>query len=129
VGIPDQAAGVVTSVVPIVAVRDLDEAIGWFRDAVGFEVVWRWGDPATRAGVARNGHEIQLVADGIGAPPGASRVYCQVRGVDWYRERCRAGGAEVEMELADRPFGMRDFRVVDPSGNVLCFGEPLPRES
>jgi uncharacterized glyoxalase superfamily protein PhnB len=35
----------------------------------------------------------------------------------------REGGAKVAVPLADRPYGMRDFWIVDPSGNELSFGE------
>jgi len=37
--------------------------------------------------------------------------------------------AEIVSELADRPFGMRDFRVMDPSGNRIAFGEAVRGES
>lgn len=30
----------------------------------------------------------------------------------------------LKPEPADRPYGMRDFEVVDPSGNRIAFEEP-----
>ncbi len=44
-------------------------------------------------------------------------------GVDAYYDQTIIAGAKVAMPLADRPYGMRDFRIVDPSGNELSFGE------
>ena len=32
-------------------------------------------------------------------------------------------GAKIAVPLAERSYGMRDFRIVDPSGNELSFGE------
>jgi uncharacterized glyoxalase superfamily protein PhnB len=46
-------------------------------------------------------------------------------GVDTYYERITVAGAKVAVPLADRPYGMRDFRIVDPSGNELSFGEAI----
>ena len=115
---------VIHDVRPVFSVRDLAEALAYYRDALGFRVAWTWGDPPSRAGVARDGVEIQLVADGVFGPPGASYVYCHMAGVDGYHRECRERGAEICEGLGDRPFGMRDFRVVDPSGNRLGFGEP-----
>ncbi len=117
-----------TSIHPVLAVSDLEGALAYYRDRLGFSVSWQWGDgsgPAVRAGVERDGLEIQLVADGRFAPETASVVYVHVRGVDAYYRACVERGAEITMPLADRPFGMRDFRVVDPSGNALGFGEPM----
>lgn len=53
-------------------------------------------------------------------------VYCQMRGIDAYYADCVQRGALLVSEIADRPFGVRDFRVSDPSGNHIGFGEPLP---
>jgi catechol 2,3-dioxygenase-like lactoylglutathione lyase family enzyme len=116
----------VTRVFPVFAVRDLDEALRFYREKLGFTVAWTWGEPATRAGVALDDVEIQLESSGFADPSGTSVVYCHMRGVDAYHADCRARGAPVERAPADRPWGMRDFRVVDPSGNRIGFGEPLP---
>ncbi len=76
-------------------------------------------------GVARDAVELQLVRSGTpGAPPGPAVVYCQVRGVAAYHEACAARGATISGALTSHAFGMRDFRVRDPDGNVLGFGEP-----
>ena len=46
-----------------------------------------------------------------------------MNGVDAYCDQTAIAGAKVAVPLADRPYGMRDFRIVDPSGNELSFGE------
>jgi uncharacterized glyoxalase superfamily protein PhnB len=57
------------------------------------------------------------------AEPTASRVYFQMAGVDAYYNQLTVAGASVAVALAERPYGMRDFTIVDPSGNELSFGE------
>jgi len=58
------------------------------------------------------------------ATPGISRVYVQMAGVDAYDREVTTAGAKVTVHLDSRVYGMRDFRLVDPSGNELSFGEP-----
>ena len=115
----------VTKLFPVFAVKDLDEALAYYTGKLGFSIAWRWGDPASRAGVALGDIEIQLEAAGLGAPPGPSVVYCHMTDVDGFYEACRGRGASIAMDLGDRPWGMRDFRVVDPSGNRIGFGALL----
>jgi hypothetical protein len=44
-------------------------------------------------------------------------------GVEEYYRACIERGALIQYGLVERPWGMRDFRVLDPSGNRLGFGE------
>jgi len=120
---PTQTPVVFQSMSPILAARDLQEAVAYYRDTLGFALAWTWGAPPVRAGVIRDGLELQLVSDGRGAPPGPSRVYFLLTAVDDYYQRCCQHGGNIVMALADRPFGVRDFRVADPTGNVICFGQ------
>jgi uncharacterized glyoxalase superfamily protein PhnB len=112
----------ITRLFPVFTVRNLDEALAYYRDKLGFTVSWTWGDPASRAGVSLDDVEIQLEGEGLGAPPGPSVVYCHMVDVETYYESCLTRGATILMEIGDRPWGMRDFRVIDPSGNRLGFG-------
>lgn len=106
---------------PVFAVKNLAESIAYYRDCLGFNLTWTWGEPAHRAGVVLQGFEIQLDASGSPPPGGPSVVYCHMHGVDEYYAHCRGSGAKILFELEERPWGMRDFRVVDPSGNRLGF--------
>jgi len=115
-----------TGIFPILPAGDLEATLDYYRDRLGFSVHWRWGDPPVRAGVRRDGVELQLDADRGTRPDHPARVYVHVRGVDAYYEKCLERGAEIVLPLDDRSFGMRDFRVEDPAGNVLGFGEPVP---
>ena len=115
-----------TSVHPVLAVRDLSLDSAYYTEQLGFSVSWQWGDPPARVGVCRDDLELQLVADGRFAPAQPSYVYFQLRGVDSYYATCVERGANIVTPLGDRPFGVRDFRIEDLSGNTLGFGEPIP---
>ena len=115
----------VTKLFPIFAVVDLPAALAYYRDRLGFTIAWTWGEPVIRAGVVLDDIELHLELPGPGAASGSSVVYCHMTGVENYYEACRARGAKIVMELADRPWGMRDFRVVDDSGNRLGFASAI----
>jgi hypothetical protein len=51
-------------------------------------------------------------------------AYVQMSGVDAYHAALKAKNVEVSA-LDNRPYGMRDFEVVDPCGNRIAFGQPL----
>lgn len=120
---PDSA--VLERAFPVLAVADVDAATAYYIDALGFVLVWAWGTPPVRVGLARDAVELQLVSAGTpGAPPGPTVVYCHVRGVAAYHATCVEGGAYVTGSPAAQAFGLLDFRVQDLDGNILGFGEP-----
>ena len=112
-------------VYPVFAVADLSAAIDFYTSQLGFAERWRWGEPPTRAGVSLEDLEIHLDAADQGAPPGPSVIYCHVDDVRPYYEACRERGVSFVFDLTDREWGMRDFRVEDPSGNRIGFASPL----
>jgi catechol 2,3-dioxygenase-like lactoylglutathione lyase family enzyme len=111
--------------VPVLTVDDLDEAIRYYENRLGFDLTWTWGDPPTVASVTRDDVELNLARRGDNGSHGAGAVYVRLTGVDEYHEECRRNLAIVVRPPADQPYGMRDFAVSDPSGNRLEFGEAL----
>ena len=100
---------------------DVDEALKYYCDQLGFQLGWKWGDPVTHANVCRDSISLDLIA----SPPkiGPALAYIQLTGVDDYYSELKQRNVEVG-DLGNRPYGMRDFELVDPSGNRLAFGEP-----
>jgi len=76
---------------------------------------------APKANVCSGPISISLSSDS--STEAAGNVYVQMMGVESYYSRLRSAGVEVG-PLAERPYGMRDFLVIDPWGNRLVFGEP-----
>jgi uncharacterized glyoxalase superfamily protein PhnB len=52
-------------------------------------------------------------------------VYLRVSDVDSCCAQMVRAGARILVPLADRAYGMRDFRVADPSGNELNVGQAV----
>lgn len=126
------------------AVHDVDEAFGFYRDVLGFEVRndveaggTRWvsvGPPSQP--------DVQIFLESPGADPSASPADRQAiedltaKGLMGHRlvfvtdncdatfEHIEAAGAEVMQEPINQPDGVRDCAFLDPSGNMLRFTQP-----
>jgi catechol 2,3-dioxygenase-like lactoylglutathione lyase family enzyme len=119
-----------------ITVRDVDEAIPFYRDGLGLEVVqdvasgeFRWvtlgdptGGPALVLSVPHAGRSEadgdaveELLAKGTLLGPLGFRT----DDLDTAFERVRATGAEVMQEPVDQPWGPRDCAFRDPSGNQV----------
>lgn len=109
------------SISPFFAVSDVAAALTFYCESLGFDLGWKWGEPLTHANVCSGPISISLSLDS--STEAVGNVYVQMAGVEPYYSRLRDAGVEVG-PLAERPYGMRDFLVVDPWGNRLVFGEP-----
>lgn len=119
----DERPATLEGVVPILSVRNLQAAIEYYTAVLGFDLAWEWGDPPYLASVFRDHVELNLSQIDVESAVAPSRVYVQVADVDAYYLQVTAAGAAVDVALAERPYGMKDFRLLDPSGNELSFGE------
>lgn len=112
------------------AVHDVDEALGFYRDVLGFAVC----DEAEFGGMgcASVGPPSQPDVQIFLQPPGAdrmakslpSRLIFETNDCDATFEHLEAAGAEVMQEPITRPDGVRDCAFLDPSGNMLRFTQP-----
>lgn len=114
------------SVSPILSVDDLPRAIAFYRNALGFDLAWSWGTPPDIAAVCQGEVEITLTCQPGAMPVGASHVYLRTTDADASYAQAQQAGARVLVPIANRPYGMRDFRIADPSGNELSIGQVLP---
>jgi catechol 2,3-dioxygenase-like lactoylglutathione lyase family enzyme len=120
-------------ITPFMVVEDLDRAVHFFTEILGFKVLYRVSDYAYlhRETV---GMRVLEQRGPDGAPPGNRRFayYIDVRDVD-------ALYAELKPKLdtlpkgdvhgpADKPYGQRELLVLAPDGNLLAFGQAIKKE-
>ena len=117
------------SVSPFLASEDLPVSLAFYLDKLGFTLAWEWGQPVGLAAVCRDEVELTLASRADAKPDGISRLYLHIDGIDDYHAQLLDAGVVITVAIADRPYGMRDFSVTDPAGNVLCFGQALPQPS
>src|SRR3954466_32299 len=118
-----------------VPVHDPDEALGFYRDALGLEVRndvsaqgFRW------VTVGAEGQDVDIVLfqphGGLSESEGDALLSLVTKGslqaaifrsddLDSTFEKVRASGAEVLQEPEARPWGARDCAFRDPSGNLV----------
>jgi catechol 2,3-dioxygenase-like lactoylglutathione lyase family enzyme len=105
----------------------LGPTVDFYTEVLGFAVRRREGTDtdgyvalqrgAVQVGAAtRAGHAANL---GHRRPPTGVELVLEVDDVEEELERARAVGWPVEEELTLRPWGLRDFRLLDPNGYYL----------
>jgi catechol 2,3-dioxygenase-like lactoylglutathione lyase family enzyme len=118
-----------------ITVNDTDEAVAFYRDALGFEVRndvenggFHW---VTMGGSGDTGAQIVLSAPHAGrskadgdalqelVTKGAFQVVFSSDDVDSAFEKARSTGAEVLQEPIEQFWGVKDCALRDPSGNMV----------
>ena len=107
-------------------VRDVPASLDFYGRTLGMEAVTTMGEPPTFAIVVAGSASLGLVQAETPAVAGIVAVYVDVTDVAAAWARCQAAGAEVTMELATHPWGMRDFVIRDPDGHQIAIGSPSP---
>lgn len=104
-------------------VGDLPAAIDFYTKKLGFGLGFTWGDPPSMAGVSLG--EVRMFLE-LGTPnPQGCTVYFVVGDADELYDFHRANGVDIVEALADRPYGLRDYRIRDMHGYQLGFGHHL----
>jgi catechol 2,3-dioxygenase-like lactoylglutathione lyase family enzyme len=108
---------------PELQVADIDAAVEFYTTKLGFRLGFTWGEPPSIAGV-NLGHVQMFLLRGTPSPEGCSISFI-VGDADELYEYQRANGVEVVVPIADRDYGIRDYRVRDLHGYHLSFGHHI----
>jgi len=106
--------------VPILAVRNMAAAIGYYVDKLGFEKKWEWGDPVGFACVGREQVDLFLSLEPQGRPGAWISIF--VQDVDALYETYKKTGAIIRKPPADYPWGVREMTVEDLDGHCFRMG-------
>jgi len=106
---------------PILVVEDLDRAVAYYTDILGFRNAdWAMADFTC---VSRGGVMIYLTTAPQGRP--GAWAYVGISDVAAYLEEIEPKGARIRSGLRNYPWAA-EIVVEDPDGNVLRFGsDPL----
>lgn len=113
----------VSGAATVFQVKNIESALNFYCDVLGFERDFRFGNYAA---VHIGECCLHLCAHDTWSRPcggGAVSVFCDE--VDAYCADLEARGAQVRLKPTDEEYGMRDFVLNDPDGNLLTFGCPL----
>ena len=120
----------VTGIAPQFLVDDLDRAIVYYREKLGFELDFKY--QSFYASVSRDAFAIHLKCAPKLAADREHRkqnehldAYISVSGIRDLFSELERRGAQVIEALQQRPWACLDFYVEDPDGYILCFSEPI----
>jgi uncharacterized glyoxalase superfamily protein PhnB len=128
------------TIFPALRYRDPEAALSWLKQAFGAQEKAVYRDNGTvQHAELRIGEGIVMLGrhqDGGwlgGEPPrplsSTVSLYVVVDDPDSHHDRARAAGATVVRELADMPYGSREYSVRDLEGNLWSFGTYDPLSS
>jgi catechol 2,3-dioxygenase-like lactoylglutathione lyase family enzyme len=112
-----------------ITVTDIEKALGFYRDQLGLEVVFRNGDPTGFVILKRDGAEVHLSLDRTHRATDHNVAHLLVENVDVLYGRMRQSGARIVKDIRNKAFGLRAFVVEDIDGNRLDIGEAFEGES
>ena len=122
-----------TSVVPILFVRDVATSAAWYGH-LGFHIDFLHGSPTFYGAISRDGvclhlrhvHEPNFVEL---AGREVSLILASIEVTDvaaLFDEVQRQRDVEIAQHLVHQPWGGLDFQVRDPDGNTLSFVQYVP---
>ena len=123
-----RSVATITGIIPQLIVDDLEVAMAYYRDRLGFDVDFVYDE--FYASVSRNGFAIHLKRapklEGERTYKKAHEhldAFFRVSGVRELFGELQAKGAAVTQPLTEQPWSCIEFYVEDPDGNILCFSE------
>lgn len=115
------------TVSPILPANDVLEIVRWYELKLGFRRSFLYTQPPY-AVVVRDGVEIHFTQFKIDSRNNHSACYLRVQDIETLYADCQAQGlVHPRGPLQLKPWGQKEFTVVDPNGNLLRFGETAAR--
>ncbi|HXH20401.1 MAG TPA: VOC family protein [Dehalococcoidia bacterium] len=121
-------------VVPVFLVDDVIPTVEYYRDVLGFEADYVYGDPPHYGSVSRGNAVFNFTRS---EPPGRRNsvlragpgsgvdAYIVVKDVDDLFEELKARGAQLRTSPASHDYGMREFKLEDCNGYIIAFAEEI----
>lgn len=110
-----------SQVSPSIYVRDMERALEFYRDLLGFSVVFTNGSPIAFVVLRRDAVSIHLSVRRENA--GTCHAHIMLSDLDSLYNKLFGAGATVRQPPKVQPWGLRDIVVEDHDGNTFEFAE------
>lgn len=127
------------TIFPAMKFRDGKAAIEWLEAAFGFErrAVHDAPDGTVAHAELAYGEDGMIMLGGESRTPDPDNpwasaklgLYVHVDDIDAHFARAKAAGAAIVRELADTPYGSREYSCRDPDGHLWSFGTYHPKKA
>ncbi len=115
---------------PSLTVNDIEKSLAWYRDVLGCLVKERWERDGKLAGAEMRAGAVAFYIEQDDWKKGRDRrkgegfsIYCTTaQDVDALAATIKARGGTLAEEPQSRPWGSRDFAIVDPDGFKIRIG-------
>jgi catechol 2,3-dioxygenase-like lactoylglutathione lyase family enzyme len=122
----------ISGIAPFFIVSDVLSALSFYRERLGFEVVFKGPADDVFFGIVRRGRAMIMLKDvGVDPLPNCKRepgarwdAYVDVPDPDALAAEFAARNVEFSAPLKDDDDGLRGFELKDADGYVLFFGRP-----
>jgi uncharacterized glyoxalase superfamily protein PhnB len=131
---PSKAKATIVGVEPQLLVTDIERSCEFFREKLGFKLVFSYGKPPFYAQVARDTARLNLrcverpVIDSMVRDReellSASMTVATVDEIKLLFLEFQSAGVAFHQKLKKQPWGAKNFIVKDPDGNLLLFAGP-----
>ena len=112
----------------VLTVSDIAASLAYYRDKLGFDIAFEYGNPTSYAGVCSGKVTLHLIAASrTPRQPGHGAIALDVDEVDALHADLVRRGARVLKAPANHDYGLRTFDVADLDGNMLFFGMETPK--
>lgn len=116
----------------VLLVSDIDRAVEFWRDRLGFECA-TYGEPPNFVSATRDDASVLLALcpDPAAIVPNWKivdqtwNVYIRVDDADAIYAELQERGAPIDYAIYNAPHGFREFGTQDPDGHDIAFGQPL----
>jgi len=117
---------------PTLAVRNMEQAIQFYRDSLGFRTGMAFpdADNPEYADLSKDGMVLMFIpAENIGIGREEKlgmgvNIYMKIDGdIDEYYNELKDKGVKIVVDIKDEPYGIRDFTVEDIDGYKLTFNQ------
>ena len=120
----------VHSTVPVIGTADIEQALQYYSDVLGFSRDFVFGNPIVYAGVKSAEAEIYFSYDpamsvAIREKNIAPEIFIWLSDADASFRAHVSRGADVVEPISDRPWGARQYVIKDINGYHLKFAQPL----
>jgi uncharacterized glyoxalase superfamily protein PhnB len=123
-----------TSIAPVLIVRDMQASLKYWRDKVGFDVSRQFGEPVNFAMPNRDGITIMLAQSKaeVDVPVPNWRVQDKTNNIYIWVDDAKSlyhelieRGAIIDYTMYDTPWGTREFGIQDLDDRDITFGQVI----